>query len=140
MPLSLWHEDGGLGLGGKVGRHNLNAVFVEDVLNVAVQTRQHIAAALGGFDQRRQLVAHVKIFERRLQHGRFRRVEQALGPVGGGLQHGLDQPPGGVVADRDSRGDGDAFRRAARVIADGRADEHRVGNGHFLAGSGHDLR
>ena len=82
-------------------RHDLHPALVELILNVLVQFAVNPGNILRGIGVGVELIADVKIIERRLQHKRRRRRQDISGGPGRGNEQGMDRFPGGVVADGD---------------------------------------
>src|SRR5215510_13479440 len=123
-----------------VGRHDLDAVLVERVLDVGVQGAQHRGASELVANSHAQGVLGIEIRQGHLQDFRrgfflhFRRV-------GGGLQQkGVDLTPRSTISDGHGRlEDGRRRRRGTReVLRDGRED-HGVRYADLLIGGGADL-
>ena len=101
IPVGPLDQLGPIGIGLVVWRHDLHAVLVEDVEDVALQLRMQarygVRVAAMGID----FVADAEIAQFAIEHERRRFGEQARGARHSHQQQRLDLTPGRLVADAD---------------------------------------
>jgi len=139
-----------------VGRHDLHAGFLKAVLDFRVEAAEERLAVARVFGGEEEFVAHIKIFQSGLAHGRGGLGADALGARGGGEQQVAHLAPRCVVANGDdgcvSDGGGVAGEVFETVGDDGvgqhddfvaggaqRAGEESDGLEHALGAAGFDV-
>ncbi|EXI92243.1 MAG: hypothetical protein AW12_00730 [Candidatus Accumulibacter sp. BA-94] len=140
MPALARDDDVVLGLDDEMRRHDLHAVGVELILDVGVQRGEHRYPLEGLVHVREEFVFDVPVGESALIDEGLRQRAQARRLLGRGDEQRVHLPPGGIVADRHlGRHQRPARAGEARVVLDRIADEHGVGDRHFLVAHVDDL-
>ena len=105
--------------------------FVEGILDVLVEFAIDAGHDLRSIGISVQLVSHVKIVERGLQHEGRRTLEDMFGPVRRLDEQIVDRLPGGVVADGDAGMENQAvpFPDLLAEIGDVAGEDDAIGDG-----------
>ena len=141
VPVFPGHQFGRRWIHDVIRRHDLHAVFVKEVLDVAVQRVKRERPRLLPLQADQKCVFDIKIFERRLKDERLGFATHARRPLGGQHQERLHLPPRGVVPNRHRCRREHAVGLAEPRIVSGRLrHDHRIGDGDLLVPKRPDLR